>query len=140
MGLLAAMLAVTGIFGMAAYNVSRRMKELGIRVALGRAHETRDERCGRASNRAARSRIVGRTAVMRLRQPVTRAHCVSGESARSRGRSRRSANDGAAGHCSVRHSSVCERWLSIHPNSCGKSEEPVTESLLPLTQASDEQE
>jgi predicted permease len=35
MGLLAAMLAVTGIFGMAAYNVSKRMKELGIRVALG---------------------------------------------------------------------------------------------------------
>jgi predicted permease len=35
MGLLAAMLAVTGIFGMAAYNVSRRIKELGIRVALG---------------------------------------------------------------------------------------------------------
>lgn len=35
MGLLAAILAVTGIFGMAAYNVSRRMKELGIRVALG---------------------------------------------------------------------------------------------------------
>jgi predicted permease len=35
MGFLAAMLAVTGIFGMAAYNVSRRMKELGIRVALG---------------------------------------------------------------------------------------------------------
>jgi predicted permease len=35
MGLLAAMVAVTGIFGMAAYNVSRRTKELGIRVALG---------------------------------------------------------------------------------------------------------
>src|SRR5207237_5092513 len=35
MGLLAAMVAVTGIFGMAAYNVSRRRKELGIRVALG---------------------------------------------------------------------------------------------------------
>ena len=35
MGLMAAMLAVTGIFGMAAYSVSRRMKELGIRVALG---------------------------------------------------------------------------------------------------------
>lgn len=35
MGLLAVMLAVTGIFGMAAYNVSRRIKEIGIRVALG---------------------------------------------------------------------------------------------------------
>ena len=35
MGLLAAMLAVTGLFGMAAYSVSRRMRELGIRVALG---------------------------------------------------------------------------------------------------------
>ncbi len=35
MGLLAAMLAVTGIFGMAMYSVSKRMKELGIRVALG---------------------------------------------------------------------------------------------------------
>jgi ABC-type antimicrobial peptide transport system permease subunit len=35
MGLLAAMLAVTGVFGMAAYSVSRRLKEFGIRVALG---------------------------------------------------------------------------------------------------------
>ena len=35
MGLLAAMLAVTGVFGMAVYSVSRRTKELGIRVALG---------------------------------------------------------------------------------------------------------
>ena len=35
MGLLAAMLAITGIFGMAMYSVSKRMKELGIRVALG---------------------------------------------------------------------------------------------------------
>jgi len=35
MGVLAAMLALTGVLGMAAYNVSRRMKELGIRVALG---------------------------------------------------------------------------------------------------------
>ena len=35
LGLLAAMLAITGTFGMAAYGVSRRMKELGIRASLG---------------------------------------------------------------------------------------------------------
>jgi len=35
LGGLGAMLAVTGIFGMAAYSVSKRMRELGIRVALG---------------------------------------------------------------------------------------------------------
>ena len=35
MGLLAAMLAITGVFGMAAYTVSKRLRELGIRVALG---------------------------------------------------------------------------------------------------------
>jgi predicted permease len=35
MGVFGAMLAVTGIFGLSAYNVSLRMKELGIRVALG---------------------------------------------------------------------------------------------------------
>jgi ABC-type antimicrobial peptide transport system permease subunit len=35
LGLLGAMLAVTGIFGMASYAVSKRLRELGIRVALG---------------------------------------------------------------------------------------------------------
>jgi predicted permease len=35
MGLFAVMLAVTGIFGAAAHAVSRRVRELGIRVALG---------------------------------------------------------------------------------------------------------
>jgi predicted permease len=35
MGTLGAMLSITGIFGMAAYSVSKRLKELGIRIALG---------------------------------------------------------------------------------------------------------
>jgi predicted permease len=35
MGLIAALLAVTGVFGMASYSVSKRLREFGIRVALG---------------------------------------------------------------------------------------------------------
>jgi len=35
LGLLGAMLAVTGVFGMASYVVSKRLREFGIRVALG---------------------------------------------------------------------------------------------------------
>jgi ABC-type antimicrobial peptide transport system permease subunit len=35
LGAMGAMLSMTGIFGMAAYAVSRRLRELGIRVALG---------------------------------------------------------------------------------------------------------
>ena len=35
LGLLGAMLAITGVFGMASYVVSKRLRELGIRVALG---------------------------------------------------------------------------------------------------------
>lgn len=35
LGVIAAMLCITGIFGTAAYSVSKRMKDLGIRIALG---------------------------------------------------------------------------------------------------------
>jgi predicted permease len=35
MGMMGAMLSITGIFGMAAFSVSKRLREFGIRVALG---------------------------------------------------------------------------------------------------------
>jgi len=35
LGMMGAMLSITGIFGIAAYSVSKRLRELGIRIALG---------------------------------------------------------------------------------------------------------
>jgi ABC-type antimicrobial peptide transport system permease subunit len=35
LGMMGAVLSITGIFGMAAYSVSKRLKELGIRMVLG---------------------------------------------------------------------------------------------------------
>ncbi len=49
LGAMGAMLSITGIFGMAAYSVSRRLKELGIRMALGaRRKEVLQAALGRA--------------------------------------------------------------------------------------------
>jgi len=49
LGVIGAMLSITGIFGIAAYSVSRRMKELGIRMALGaQSREVLQAALGRA--------------------------------------------------------------------------------------------
>jgi predicted permease len=60
LGLLGAMLAVTGIFGMASYVVAKRMRELGIRVALGaRRQEVLGAALGRAFALLAAGSLVG---------------------------------------------------------------------------------
>jgi ABC-type antimicrobial peptide transport system permease subunit len=49
LGMMGAMLSITGIFGLAAYSVSKRMRELGIRLALGaRRKEVLEAALGRA--------------------------------------------------------------------------------------------
>jgi ABC-type antimicrobial peptide transport system permease subunit len=52
------MLAITGIFGMASYSVSKRLRELGIRIALG---AQRKEVLRTALGRAIRLLAVGST-------------------------------------------------------------------------------
>ena len=63
MGGMGAMLAITGIFGMAAYSVSKRLRELGIRVALG---AQRKEILRAALGRAFKLLAVGSTAGLLL--------------------------------------------------------------------------
>jgi predicted permease len=49
LGMMGAILSITGIFGMAAYSVSKRLRELGIRMALGgRRKEVLQAALGRA--------------------------------------------------------------------------------------------
>jgi predicted permease len=69
LGLLGAMLAITGIFGMASYTVSKRLRELGIRVALG---ANRREVLGAALGRAFRLLAIGSAAGVILGVLATR--------------------------------------------------------------------
>jgi ABC-type antimicrobial peptide transport system permease subunit len=69
LGGLGAMLAVTGIFGMAAYSVSKRMRELGIRIALGAG---RSEVLGAALGRALRLLTFGSVAGLLLGLAATK--------------------------------------------------------------------
>ncbi len=69
LGMLGAMLAITGIFGMASYVVSKRLRELGIRVALG---ANQRKVLGAALGRAFRLLAIGSVAGMILGVLATR--------------------------------------------------------------------
>ena len=63
LGVMGAMLSVTGIFGMAAYSVSKRLRELGIRIALG---AERKEVLRAALGRAVKLLLIGSAAGLAL--------------------------------------------------------------------------
>jgi predicted permease len=60
LGVMGAMLSITGIFGMAAYSVSKRLRELGIRIALGaQRREVLEAALGRAVRLLAFGSVAG---------------------------------------------------------------------------------
>jgi predicted permease len=63
LGMIGAILSITGIFGMAAYSVSKRLKELGIRIALG---AQRNEVLQAALGRAFKLLVLGSAAGLLL--------------------------------------------------------------------------
>jgi predicted permease len=69
LGMMGAILSITGIFGMAAYSVSRRLRELGIRMALG---AKRSQVLGTALGRAVRLLSIGSVAGLVLGLLATR--------------------------------------------------------------------
>jgi predicted permease len=69
LGAMGAILSITGIFGMAAYSVSRRMRELGIRMALG---AKRSQVLGTALGRAVKLLACGSVAGLVLGLLATR--------------------------------------------------------------------
>ena len=69
LGLLGAMLAITGIFGMASYTVSKRLREFGIRIALG---ANQRKVLGSALGRSFRLLAIGSVAGMILGVLATR--------------------------------------------------------------------
>ena len=97
LGVMGAMLSITGIFGMAAYSVSKRLRELGIRMALG---AQRKEVLQAALGRAFKLLVFGSAAGLASRnsgEPGAGFDRVSGNSARSAGIGWCRSGDGVAG-------------------------------------------
>jgi ABC-type antimicrobial peptide transport system permease subunit len=73
LGMIGAMLSITGIFGMSAYSISKRMRELGIRMALG---AQKQQVLKTALGRAVRLLALGSTAGVLLGMLASRVLAV----------------------------------------------------------------
>jgi len=85
LGAMGAMLSISGIFGMAAYSVSKRLRELGIRIALGaQRHAVLQVALG-GRIQIANCWFRGRVAARNSGKPRAGLHRISGNCARSAG-------------------------------------------------------
>ena len=100
LGVMGAMLSITGIFGMAAYSVSKRLRELGIRMALGAQRRKCYRRRWDGLSNCWLS-VRRQDWYWNSGQPGAGFHRVPGDSARSAGIGWRGSGDvvaGVAGH------------------------------------------
>ncbi len=97
LGVMGAMLSITGIFGMAAYSVSKRLKELGIRIALGAQRKEVLQAALGTGIQIAGFWFGGRIAPRNSGEPGAGFHRVSGNSPRSAGIGWCCSGDGVAG-------------------------------------------
>jgi hypothetical protein len=95
LGMMGAVLSITGIFGMAAYSVSKRLKELGIRIALGAQRSV----AGSAGQglQASGYWFRGRAVPRNSGEPGTGLHRISGNFPGSVSAGRSRSSDGIAG-------------------------------------------
>lgn len=97
LGVMGAVLSMTGIFGMTAYSVSRRLGELGIRLTLGaQRREILETALGRAFKLLAFGSVAG-TAAGHSGEPGLGRYCLPSNASGSIGIGRRCRGHGAAG-------------------------------------------
>lgn len=89
---------------------------------FGSAQDASDERGAGKAHGAARCGIGAGSRGRRFRKPPAGADCVPGESERSAGAGRRSADDGTAGRCSIRDSSPTGAGYRSIQTHAGRSE------------------
>ena len=141
LGLMGAVLSITGIFGMAAYSVSRRKRELAIRIALG-AHATKSSAPHWAARSSCRFRFGGRIDFGISRQPGAGGHRISGNAARSSGACRSGSGygiaraggylDSSATHSVARSDGPVARGVNPRPERKCISAPPVTKNRAVL--------
>ena len=122
LGTMGAMLSITGIFGMAAYSVSKRLREIGIRIALGAKRGRSFEGSFGPAREIAGNRVRDGIGPRDPRRQGVVLHRVSGKSSRSIGLGWRCSGHVVARPCGhVDSSAACPLRQSSDPAARGVS-------------------